>query len=198
MSDKVFTKKMTMSICLILLCLCALSISAGAFFIESKNSTAKSFTSATYDLKITSKHTVITDNTTNPVTTQEQTVAQTADKIYTLAYDSADVDANGYNVTVQFDSTARSETAVSTASGYCKIIITDGNDTVGTFYTKQIGRADTGDGKVKTLRGYELIINRDVTVTFIQLWGTYAHDDALADGSVITVPATGNATAVAP
>ena len=71
MSDKVFTKKMTLSICLILLCLCALSISAGAFFTDSKNSQAKTFSTATFDLTITSKHSVL-DDPNDPLNTNRK------------------------------------------------------------------------------------------------------------------------------
>ena len=181
MSDKVFTKKMTLSICLIILCLCALSISAGAYFSDSKNSQTKTFSTATFDLTIVSKHTVsAAEETIDPTTSDSH--------IYSLEYNDTDSTANGYNVTVRFNDV--DATAVQTASGYCKIVISDGTNTYN-YYTKQIARADKNDVDIKTLRNLKIIIDRDVTVTFIPLWGTYANTNgnALEDNAEITIPA---------
>ncbi|MBR5943135.1 MAG: hypothetical protein IKZ81_07335 [Clostridia bacterium] len=185
MSDKVFTKKMTLSICLIILCLCALSISAGAYFTDSKNSQAKTFSTATYDLTITPVHTV-TDNTTSPATTENKTVEATTKYVYDLAYSNTDPDSNTYDVTVAFDATKA--TAAERASGYAKIVINDANGVIATYYTKQIARADWNEKDIKTQRSYKLVIDRNVTVTFIPLWGTYsgANGAALADGDTMS------------
>ena len=153
MSDKVFTKKMTLSICLIILCLCALSISAGAFFSDSAKTGAKTFSTATYDLTITATKqvTTVTDNTIDPPATSiaTETVApDTADPhIYTLNI-LPDLDKDeGYTVKASIK-----EGITATSSGYCKIIITDKDNPstiYGTYYTKQIAKAEHASADIK-------------------------------------------------
>ena len=181
MSEKVFTKKMTLSICLIILCLCAISISAGAFFSDTANSNSKTFSTATFDLTITP--TEITNSTTTPVT---------------LAPDPVEPQANAYN-TYQLDQNKEYNIVISiknditaTTSGYCKIEVYSGtNTTPVVYYTKQIAIADSSDGNnIKTTRSFTLQTkDEDVTVKFIPLWGTYSGTDALADNAVIEIPA---------
>lgn len=193
MSDKVFTKKMTLSICLIILCLCALSISAGAFFSDSAKTGAKTFSTATYDLTITATKqvTTVTDNTVDPPATSiaTETVApNTADPhIYTLNI-LPDLDKdNGYTVMVSIK-----EGITATSSGYCKIIIADKENPstiYGTYYTKQIAIAEHASADIKKFRQMKIKTENEITVTFIPLWGTYSGNDALADGAVITIPA---------
>ena len=173
-----------------------MSISAGAFFIDSQNSLTKSYSSATFDLTITPVHTV-TDNTTSPATTENKTVETTTKYVYDLAYSDTDSDSNTYDVTVAFDATKA--TAVQTSSGYCKMVFYDGDTVIGTFYTKQIARGDGTDVSIQ--RGYTIVINRNVRIKFIPLWGTYSggnNNPAIADGSTITIPAAGDATVTAP
>ena len=186
MSDKVFTKKMTLSICLIILCLCALSISAGAFFSDTAKTGAKTFSTATYDLTIAATKQV-TD--TDPAATAIVTVEpNTADPhIYTLDILPEPDKDEGYSVKVSIK-----EGITATSSGYCKIVITDKTDTsitYGTYYTKQIAIAEHASADIKTFRQLKIKTEKDIVVTFIPLWGTYSGDDALADGAVITIPA---------
>ena len=180
MSEKVFTKKMTLSICLILLCLCALSISAGAFFSDTAKSNTKTFSTATFDLTITP--TEITDGTTTPVT---------------LAPDSVEPQANAYN-TYQLAQNTDYNIVISikngitaTTSGYCKIEVYSGtNTTPVAYYTKQIAVANSTDGKITTTRSFTLkTSSEDVTVKFIPLWGTYSGDNPLEDNVTVTLTA---------
>lgn len=201
MSDKVFTKKMTLSICLILLCLCALSISAGAFFTDSKNSQAKTFSTATFDLTIASKHSVLEyPNEPSNTTRKDETIGPTIDTTYRLTYNENDADSNVYNVTIAI----KASSTITTSSGYCKIIITDPNNqnsVLGTYYTRQIGISDSTDAEhtVRTRRYINIdlkTIKKSVDVTFIPLWGTYSDSANAIPGldqntpDVITVTAS--------
>ncbi|MBO4584131.1 MAG: hypothetical protein J5756_03590 [Clostridia bacterium] len=177
MSDKVFTKKMTLSICLIILCLCALSISAGAYFTDSKNSQAKTFSTATFVLNVDTR--VITDTTTTPVTLAPDPVAaDSAEHTYTLA-----ANANGYKATISIDSAKTS----TNKSGYCRIEIYKNNTKIATYCTEQIAKNNSSVpaySKSVTIKS-----DVDITVKFIPLWGTYSgtYGTALADGATITI-----------
>ena len=212
MSDKVFTKKMTLSICLIILCLCALSISAGAFFSDTARSAAKTYSTATYDLTI--MPTEIIDSTTTPVTlasnpvepqatddstspatvTNPTVAATTADPhIYELTIQPIQADREaGYSVRIQI------KTGITaTSSGYCKIVIKDkaNPETVlGTYYSKQIAIANASNADITTLRDLKIITEKEVIVEFIPLWGTYSGNDALANNKIIKVAADGAVT----
>ena len=196
MSDKVFTKKMTMSICLILLCLCALSISAGAFFSDTSKSNTKTFTTATYDLTIKATKQETTLDSTDPqnptpVVTPNVPVVPTADDIHTYELEvlAETADNNeGYSVEVKIK-----DGITATSSGYCKIVIVDKNDstvTFGPYYTKQIAVADYASADITKSRDLKIVTERDVIVKFIPLWGTYSGNDALLDGATITIPAS--------
>ena len=200
MSEKVFTKKMTLSICLIILCLCALSISAGAFFSDTSKSNVKTYSTATYDLTITATKQVTTLDENDPPqvvsVNSADTVNPTASDphIYELALQPVQADREaGYSVTIQIK-----DGITASASGYCKIVIKDGATTLGTFYTKQIARGtyETGNA-IQNSRALTIKTERAITVEFIPLWGTYSgsNGNAINDAAVITVPATGNPSA---
>ena len=205
MSDKVFTKKMTMSICLILLCLCALSISAGAFFSDT-SSLNKTYSTATYDLTITATKQVTTlaDSTANPPVTE--TVVPDA------SVSPDPFEPHKYTLTVLPDTKAEGEGSLSdkevgysvniaikdgvtatSASGYCKIVITyepeNADPVVWTYYSKQIAVANHADADITTSRSLKIVADVPLTVEFIPLWGTYSgvNGEAIANDSVITV-----------
>ena len=196
MSEKVFTKKMTLSICLILLCLCALSISAGAFFSDTAKSNTKTFSTATYDLTITATKQVTTLDSTDPqnptqVVTPNVPVVPTASDshIYELEVLPDADKSEGYSVKIQIK-----QGISATSSGYCKIVIEDKanpSTVYGTYYTKQIAIAEHADPQVDitTLRNIVIKTEKNIVVKFIPLWGTYSGDDALADNAVIEIPA---------
>ncbi|MBQ6553369.1 MAG: hypothetical protein IJL83_07145 [Clostridia bacterium] len=189
MSDKVFTKKMTLSICLIILCLCALSISAGAFFSDTSKSNAKTFSTATYDLTITATKQV----TENSTTTTESVTATAADPhIYEFTILPDADKAEGYSVRLQI------KTGITaTSSGYCKIVIKDKETpttVLGTYYSKQIAKANAANADITTLRDIKIITEKAIIVEFIPLWGTYSGNDALANNKIINVAAAGTIT----
>ena len=183
MSEKVFTKKMTLSICLILLCLCALSISAGAFFSDTAKSNTKTFSTATYDLTITATKQVTANSTTT-----ESVAATVADPhIYELTVLPDPDKAEGYSVKIQIK-----DGITASTSGYCKIVIKseDGTETLGTFYSKQIARGTYEAGNViQNSRSLKIKTDRVITVEFIPLWGTYSgtNTNALDDNAVIEI-----------
>ncbi|MBQ9557848.1 MAG: hypothetical protein IJU94_04495 [Clostridia bacterium] len=209
MSDKVFTKKITMSICLILLCLCALSISAGAFFSDT-SSLNKTYSTATYDLTITATKQVTTlaDSTANPPVTE--TVVPDA----SVSPDPSE--PHKYTLTVLPDTKAEGEGSLSdkevgysvniaikdgvtatSASGYCKIVITyepeNADPVVSTYYSKQIAVANHADADITTSRSLKIVADVPLTVEFIPLWGTYSgvNGDPLNVGDTISIDSAG-------
>ena len=211
MSDKVFTKKMTLSICLILLCLCALSISAGAFFSDT-TSLNKTYSTAAYDLTITATKQVTTlaDPAAEPLVEQTTVVPDapvfpdpSEPHKYTLTVlpdTKAEAEGSlsdreaGYSVNIAIDSDA----TTATTSGYCKIVIRDPADPdniiLGCYYTGQIARGTYEAASViQNKRDIKIVTEKEVLVTFIPLWGTYSgvNGDALADNATIAISSDG-------
>lgn len=170
---------MTLSICLIILCLCALSISAGAFFSDTARSAAKTYSTATFVLDVEAKE--ITDATTSPVTLSATAVDPIDATSHTY---SLPVCANGYKATVSINSDKTS----TTKSGYCRIEIYKNNTKIATYCTEQIAKNNSSVSAFS--KSVTIITDADITVKFIPLWGTYSgttYGTALADGATITI-----------
>lgn len=198
MSDKVFTKKMTLSICLIILCLCALSISAGAFFSDTSKSNAKTFSTATYDLTITATKQVTTVDDSDPlnvtVTPDVAVAPTTEDKhIYVLTVLPNDDKDAGYAVDIRIK-----DGITATSSGYCKIVIkNDTGDVLKTLYSKPIARGTFENGaEIQNFRKITIKTDREIRVEFIPLWGTYSGSGgaAINPNAVINVLSSGDVT----
>ena len=171
---------MTLSICLIILCLCALSISAGAFFSDTARSAAKTYSTATFVLDVEAKE--ITDATTSPVTLSATAVDPIDATSHTY---SLPVCANGYKATVSINSDKTS----TTKSGYCRIEIYDSNDAlIATYCTEQIAKNNSSVPAFR--KSVTIVSDAAISVKFIPLWGTYSgttYGNAIADDATITV-----------
>lgn len=191
MSEKVFTKKMTLSICLIILCLCALSISAGAFFYDTSKSNTKTYSTATYDLTITATKQE-TEGDPPAATTKTVTATTSDPHIYELEVLPDADKSEGYSVKIQIK-----QGITATSSGYCKIVIKDKanpSTVLGRYYSKQIAIAEHTDSDITTLRNIKILTEKDLIVEFIPLWGTYSGDDPLANNKIISVASNGTIT----
>ena len=159
MSDRVFMRKLTTSILVIVLAMCGLTFSAWAMFSEGIPNVTQTVEAAHF----TVTHSVA-DGTKQPVNLKNGGV---------LA-------AGKYTVTLTASGNAQNE---ANRSGYCKILLKGAASVEKALYSKQLKVAGEGaDGK----QTFKLELKEATTVTFITSWATCTVDNRLTDDATVT------------
>ena len=162
MSDRVFMRKLTTSILVIVLAMCGLTFSAWAMFSEGIPNVTQTVEAAHF----TVTHSVAVYGTAQPVNLKNGGV---------LA-------AGEYTVTLTASGNAQNE---ANRSGYCKILLKGAASVEKALYSKQLKVAgEEADGK----QTFTLELKEATTVTFITSWATCTVDDRLRliDGATVT------------
>ena len=181
LTEKVFARRIAVGIASIIFCMCAMGISAYAFFTSNITSAENTITAATYDVNVEIKNADV-------VLTQESDVS---DVIYKL-----ESNATAYEVKLK----ATGDASV----GYCKIEVWSGdvienNALIATYYTRPLAPSENE-------MTFNIQCNQNAVIKFTPNWGSFSgysnhqpgandylyQSDAWITGFAIGTPVTSN------
>jgi len=149
LTEKVFARRIAVGIASIIFCMCAMGISAYAFFTSNITSAENTITAATYDVNVEIKN-------ADEVLTQESDVS---DVIYKL-----ESNATAYEVKLK----ATGDASV----GYCKIEVWSGdvienNALIATYYTRPLAPSENE-------MTFNIQCNQNAVIKFTPNWGSFS------------------------
>lgn len=149
LTEKVFVRRIAVGIASIIFCMCAMGISAYAFFTSNITSAENTITAATYDVNVEIKNADI-------VLTQE---SDASDVIYKL-----ESNATAYEVKLK----ATGDASV----GYCKIEVWSGdvienNALIATYYTRPLAPSENE-------MTFNIQCNQNAVIKFTPNWGSFS------------------------